>query len=107
MRHWSDTNFQEFHGQPLHSEQVTVRFALSRIGIMASWFFEEKDKAITVTSERCIQMIEEFFYPNLKKCIKGMCGSSKTAQRLTRHERQLLLRRHFSDHLISLRGYLE
>lgn len=61
MRYWSGTNSRELHEQPLHTGRVTVGNALSRIGIIGPWFFEETGQTATVNSGRYAHMIEEFF----------------------------------------------
>lgn len=71
MRHWSLTNPRELHEQPLHAECVTVWCAISRIGIIGPWFFEENQSAITVNSKRYVRMIQEFFLSKLEKMDVG------------------------------------
>ena len=44
MRYWSRDNPRELHQRPLHSERVTVWCALSQVGIIGPWFFEENEQ---------------------------------------------------------------
>ena len=45
MRYWSPDNQRQLHHRPLHSQRVTVWCALSRVGIIGPWFFEENERA--------------------------------------------------------------
>ena len=62
MRDWADINPREMHQKPLHSSKVTVWCAISSAGIVGPWFFEENDAAVTVNSNRYVNMLEEFFF---------------------------------------------
>ena len=61
MRYWSEMNPKELHQRPLHSDSVTVWCAVSRMGIIGPYFFEENGRAVTVNSVRYLTVIEEFF----------------------------------------------
>lgn len=61
MRYWADTNPRELHQRPLHSPKVTVWCAISSAGIIGPWFFEENEVAVTVNSDRYVNMLQEFF----------------------------------------------
>ena len=67
MRYWSPTNPRELHEQPLHTKRVTVWCAISRIGIIGLWFFEENEKAVAVNSERYVSMVVDFFLAKLEE----------------------------------------
>ena len=54
-------NPKEYHQRPLHSDRVTVWCAVSRMGIIGPYFFEENGRAVTVNSVRYLTVIEEFF----------------------------------------------
>ena len=108
MQYWSGTNPRELHEQPLHAKRVTVWCALSRVGIIGLWFFEENDKALTVTSDRYIQMIEEFFLPKLEEMnLRDVWFQQDGATAHTARTSMALLREHFPERLISLRGDLD
>ena len=64
MRYWSPQNPREFHQRPLHAH-VTVWCALSRVGTIGPWFFEENEQAVSVTSDHYVDMINELFLPTL------------------------------------------
>lgn len=61
MRYWSETS----HGELDESDCVTVWCAISRVGIIGPYFFQENGRAVTVNSERYLTMIQEFFVPAL------------------------------------------
>lgn len=101
-------NPRELHEKPLHAERVTVWCALSRTGIIGPWFFEENDRAVTVTSERYIQMIQEFFLPKLDELgVRNVWFQQDGATAHTARASMALLREHFPQRLISLRGDLQ
>ena len=56
--------------------------ALSRVGIIGTYFFEENEPAVMVNVARYTQMIEGFFLPNLVEmdiriCLKELNGTSE------------------------------
>lgn len=66
-RYWSPINPKLKHQKPLHSPKVTVWAAMSAHGIIGPYFFEDgRGRAVTVTSERYVAMIEEFFTQKLQ-----------------------------------------
>lgn len=66
FRFWSDVNPRELHQQPLHSKKVTVWCAMSSLGIIGPYFFEDgQGNAVTVTSQRYAEMLDNFFTPQL------------------------------------------
>ena len=67
MRYWSGENPREHHQKPLHCERVTVWCAISVIGIIGPYFFEENERAVTMDAVRYRDMIEEFFLPSLEE----------------------------------------
>lgn len=62
MRYWAETNPRELHERPLHSPKVTVWCAISSAGIIGPWFFEENEVAVTVNSNRYVNMLQVFFF---------------------------------------------
>lgn len=67
-RYWADTNPRELHESPLHSDKVTVWCGVSKVGIIGPYFFEnEREQAVTVNSQRYVNMIEEFLVPQLEE----------------------------------------
>ena len=52
MRYWSGENPRELHQKPLHCERVTVWCAISVMGIIGPYFFEENKRAVTVDAAR-------------------------------------------------------
>ena len=108
MRYWADTNPRELHQRPLHSPKVTVLCAISAGWIIGPWFFEENDVTVTVNSDRYVNMLQEFFFPRLDEFDLGdtwfqQDGAMAHASRAL----MAVLREHFAECLISIRGDLE
>ena len=105
MRYWSDTNPRQLYERPLHSDRVTVWCAISRVGIIGPYFFHENNRAVTVTSERYLAMIQDFFIPainamNLDNVWFQQDGATAHTARISME----FLRETFPGQLISLRG---
>jgi hypothetical protein len=57
FRYWSATNPTELHERSLHSSKATVWCVISLFGIIGPYFFEdERERAVTVTGPRYVQM---------------------------------------------------
>ncbi|XP_039280434.1 uncharacterized protein LOC120350562 [Nilaparvata lugens] len=68
FRYWAVLNPQELHERPLHSPKVTVWCAMSTNGIIDPYFFEDDNgHAVTVTSARYVQMLNNFLIPELRQ----------------------------------------
>lgn len=105
MRYWTDTNPHELHEVPLHCERVTAWCALSRVAIIGPHFFEEDERAVTVNAVRYREMIETFFLPQLEEMELGdVWFQQDGATAHTARTSMELLREHFHERLISLRG---
>jgi hypothetical protein len=66
FRYWSSENPQRFHENPLHGAKVTVWCAISSFAIVGPSFFEDGDGGtVTVNSQRCVSMFENFRGPEL------------------------------------------
>ena len=108
MRYWSPDNPRQLHQRPLHSQRVTVWCALSRVGIIGPWFFEENKRAVSVTSDRYVHMIQEFFLPTFNEMdVLDVWFQQDGATEHTAHVSMTVLRQHFPGRLISLRGDLQ
>jgi hypothetical protein len=108
MRYWADTNPRELHQRPLHSPKVTVWCAISSAGIVGPWFFEENEVTVTVNSDRYVNMLEEFFFPRLDELDLGdIWFQQDGATAHTSRASMAVLREHFPERLISIRGDLE
>lgn len=67
-RYWSSSNPKQKHQKALHSPKVTVWCAISPKKIIGPFFFEDdRGATVTVTSERYIVMINNFFVPQLQE----------------------------------------
>jgi len=64
MPYWSEVNPNELHVKPLHSQRVTEWFGISMCCIAGLYFFEdETGSVISVTSNRYVDMMNEFLFP--------------------------------------------
>ncbi|CAI6356266.1 unnamed protein product [Macrosiphum euphorbiae] len=66
-RYWASENPHELHQRPLHSLKVTVWCGISKMGIIGPYFFEEEGTAVTVTSVRYVEMLNNFLRPELER----------------------------------------
>ena len=107
MRSWSPENSRELHQRPLHALRVTVWCALSRVGIIDPWFFEENEQAVSVTSDRYVNMINECFPPTLNQMgVENVWFQQDGATVHTARASMTVLQQNFPGHLISSRGDL-
>jgi len=68
FRYWSQANPRALHEKPLHSQKVTVWCAVSASGIIGPYFFEiEAGNAVTVNADRYVEMLQNFFTPQLAR----------------------------------------
>uniref|UniRef100_A0A8C5WFK5 DUF4817 domain-containing protein n=1 Tax=Leptobrachium leishanense TaxID=445787 RepID=A0A8C5WFK5_9ANUR len=68
FRYWSDENPQQLHQTPLHSSKVTVWCAMSSLGLIGPYFFEnDREQAVTVNAQRYSEMLHSFFIPQLRQ----------------------------------------
>ena len=105
MHYCSGANPREIHQRPLHSDWVTVWWAILRIGIIGLYFFDEDDCVVTVNSERYIPMIQEFFALVLEELNAGLVWFQQDgATAHTAWKPMAVLREMFPGRLISLRG---
>jgi hypothetical protein len=107
-RYWSDTNPDLKHQKPLHSPKVTVWAALSASGIIGPYFYEDqRNRAVTVNTERYIVMLQNFFAPALQD-FSGFNRSSWFQQDgatcHTSNDSIAALREIFGQKVISKRG---
>jgi len=66
FRYWSQANPQALHKKPLHSQKVTVCCAMSALGIIRPYFFEnEAGNAVTVNVDHYVEILQNFFTPQL------------------------------------------
>ena len=106
FRYWSDNNPRRLHERPLYSEKVTVWCAISSLGIIGPYFFEDEDgHAVTVNSDRYVHMLNNFFLP----AIENYRNEHTTFQQdgATCHTSRVsmdLLRRSFPTRLVSKYG---
>jgi len=108
MRYWSDVNPREIHERPLHSDRVTVWCALSRVGIIGPYFFQQQNgRAVTVNSDRYLTMIREFFLPALQEMeLDNVWFQQDGATAHTARTSMACLREAFPGRLISRYGDL-
>ena len=105
-RAWADSNPQIIDERPLHSQKVTVWCVVASFGIWDPYVFEEDDKAVTVTSDRYVDMLLNFIKPKLPGLPRGNTvwfqqdGATAHAGGKCLHE----LKKMFPGCIISLRG---
>ncbi|PNF40315.1 hypothetical protein B7P43_G05785, partial [Cryptotermes secundus] len=105
MRYCSGNNPRELHERPLHSDKVTVWCALSRVGVIGPYFFEEDSHAVTVNSQRYVDMIKNSIIPALEEMHLGNVWFQQDgATAHTARASMAVLRAKFPGRLISLRG---
>ncbi|XP_069594588.1 bromodomain-containing protein 7 isoform X2 [Ranitomeya imitator] len=105
MRYWSEANPREVHERPLHSDRVTVWCAISRVGIIGPYFFQDNGRAITVNSERYLSMIQDYFQLALEAMeLEDTWFQQDGATAHTARVTMNCLRQMFPGRLISLRG---
>lgn len=66
-RYWESENLRELHQKSLHSPKVTVWCALSSIGIIGPYFFQDGGVTVTVNSNRYCGMLENFLRPKIEE----------------------------------------
>ncbi|GBN79769.1 hypothetical protein AVEN_56597-1 [Araneus ventricosus] len=65
FRYWAESNPRQKHERPLHTEHVTVWCAVSHLGAIDAYFFEENNETVTVNSQRYVHMLRSFVQPQL------------------------------------------
>lgn len=86
---------------------MTVWCAISRIGIISPWFFEENERVVIVNSVRYVSMIE-FFLPKLAEMDVGKVWFQQDGVTVHTEGRSMNLSwEHFPKWLVSLRGDLQ
>lgn len=105
MRYWSSENPRVIHKRPLHSDKVTVWCAISSEGIIGPYFFEENNHAVTINSERYVNMIQQFLEPQLEQINLGLVWFQQDgATAHTARNSMAVLREMFPGRLISRYG---
>lgn len=104
FRYWAGTNPKELHERSLHSERVTVWCAVAEFGVCGPYFFEKDGHAVTVTSARYVEMLQNFLQPRLNKLAVDAEDIWFQQDGATAHTARLtmdLLRGLFPGHIIS------
>lgn len=106
-RYWASDNPRALHQRPLHSPKVTVWCAVTKECVIGPYFFEENGVTVTVNSHRYIEMINNFFIPELH--VRGMNTRTVWFQQdgATAHTARAsmdLVRALFNNHVISRFG---
>ena len=107
FRFWSNFNPHELHEKPLHSEKVTVWCAISAKFIVGPYFFEEKGETLTVTSDRYLAMLKDFFIPELSRLNVNLANTWFQQDGATSHTARKcmdFLRQHFPSKIFSRFG---
>ena len=103
-RYWSPNNPHNINQRPLHSDRVTVWYAVALFGIIGPYFFEENRVTVTVNSACYIEMITNFLWSELRQrrincAIVWFQQDGATAH--TANESMTIVRNMFPGHLIS------
>ena len=106
FRYWAENNPRDLHQRPLHSPRVTVWCAVSRLGVVGPYFFEEGGETVTVTSNRYCEMLENFLRPRLEEFddSEDFWFQQDGATAHTSRRSLGILREMFPSRLVSLRG---
>nr|XP_022903109.1 uncharacterized protein LOC111415594 [Onthophagus taurus] len=110
FRYWSNENPREIFTQNLHNPKVIVWCGVGSFGIIGPYFFEdENNRAVTVTSERYVNMLETFLIPELNR--RGLLNNPLLFQQdgataHTARNSMRVLREIFNGRLISRFGDL-
>ena len=66
-------------------QRVNVWCAISSVGIIGPYFFEENERAVTVNAARYREMIEEFFLSHLEEMDVGDVWFQQDGAQPTQH----------------------
>lgn len=67
FRYWAPQNPLSLHEKPLHSPKVTVWCGVTTSGIIGPYFFELDNQTVTVTSDRYVDMLQNFLMPEVRR----------------------------------------
>jgi len=106
FRYWAENNPRDLHQRPLHSPRVTISCAVSRLGVVGPYFFEESGETMNVTSNRYFEMLENFLRPRFEEFddSENFWFQQDGATAHTASRSLGILREMFPSRLISLRG---
>jgi hypothetical protein len=105
FRYWAENNPRQLHERPLCSQRVTVWCAVADFGVIGPYFFEEDGEAVTVTSDRYVQVLLSFMEPKLnERGNSTVWFQHDGATAHTARGSMGVLREMFPGRLISLRG---
>jgi hypothetical protein len=103
FRYWSPLNLQQLHEEPLHSPKITVWCAIGVMQITGPYFFEDNGQTTTVNSERYIEKLIRFFFPELQRrrvSVREVWFQQDGATSHTTHASMEVLRQKFPGRLI-------
>jgi len=66
-RFWASEQLSLLHITPLHSAKVTVWCGVASFGILGPYFCEKNNVTVTVTSERYVEMLNNFLPTELQR----------------------------------------
>ena len=105
FRCWVYSSPRQNHERPLLSTHVTVWRAVSRLGVISPYFFEENNETVAVNSQRYVHMLRSFLQPQLPQF--GQLEVSFQQDGATTHTSKLsteVLAQMFPSHLICIQG---
>ena len=85
-----------------------MQFPPLELQVLFFFFFEEDEVTVTVNSDRYVKMLEEFFFPQIEELDQGDIWFQQdgTTAHISRTS-MAVLKEHFPDRLISIRGDLK
>jgi hypothetical protein len=110
FQYWAEENPHQLHQQPLHNAHVTVWCEAENLGVIGPYFFEDEDgRAVTVTSARYVEMLQNFLMSELSRPgneLSTIWFQQDGATAHTATASMEVVREMFPEHVISLRGEL-
>jgi hypothetical protein len=70
FRYWAKNNPRIIHERLLHSPTLTVWCAVSQLGVIGPYVFEEEGVTVTVNSERYVAMLRNFLQPRMEETVE-------------------------------------
>jgi hypothetical protein len=110
-RYWATENPRDIYQKPLHSDKVIVWCGVAPFGMIDPYFIEdEADRAVTVNSARCTEMLRTFLKPELQRLgveNQTLWFQEDGATAHTARTAMRILNEMFPARVISRRGHTE
>jgi hypothetical protein len=110
FRYWAEESPQQLQQWSRQSTRVTFWCGVANFGVTDPYFFEDEGgSAVTVTSARYVEILRNFFTPELSRHgieLLTIWFQQDDATALTERASMKVVREMFPEHVISLRGEL-